>query len=216
MNFPMNPPRLPLFLSLSLLLSGCASHRSRFVEVPPPRQDVAGTTLPAEGIESVRYAENIKAYPVNRYVDPANRRVMHEGHVLYRVETTANWNLHPNRPVRVAAGPIVAVRGAALNASPLPGELRAELSRQKEATGTVISQGERLQQSVSRLQAALDGSQVVAKSQLELKRQLDAANQRIRALEESRGEGTPPPLPDAPASPDAPAWDRPESSKPIP
>ena len=208
----MNPPRFTLILSLSLLLPGCASHRSKFVEVPPPRQDVAGNTLAAEGIESVRYAENIKAYPVNRYVDPANRLVMHEGHVLYRVETTANWNLHPNRPVRVAAGPNVAVRGSALNASPLPGELGAELARQKAATGTVITQGERLQQSVSRLQAALDGSQALAKSQLELRKQLDTANQHIRALEESKGD-TPAPLPESSVSPETPAWDKPAGDK---
>jgi hypothetical protein len=208
----MNPPSLTLILSLSLLLPACASHQSKFIEFPPPRRDVAGTALPADGIESVRYAENIKAYPINRYIDPANRLVMHEGHVLYRVETTANWNLHPNRPVRVAAGPRVAMRGTALNASPLPGELSAELARQKEATGTVITQGERLQQSVSRLQAALDSSQAMAKSQIELKKQLDAANQRIRALEESKGD-TPPPLPEAAASPDAPAWDRPAGDK---
>ena len=208
----MNPPRFTLILPLLLLLPGCASHRSKFVEVPPPRQDVAGTTLPAEGIESVRYAENIKAYPVNRYVDPANRLVMHEGHVLYRVETTANWNLHPNRPVRVAAGPNVTVRGTALNASPLPGELAAELARQKEATGTVITQGERLQQSVSRLQTALDSSQALAKSQLELKEQLAAANQRIQALEQSKND-TRPPSPEASVSPDAPAWDKPAAKK---
>jgi hypothetical protein len=34
--------------------------------------------LPSDAIESVRYAENIKTYPLGRYVDPNNSRIMHE------------------------------------------------------------------------------------------------------------------------------------------
>jgi hypothetical protein len=45
-----------------LLLAGCASKRAPSFAVRP--RAVSGTTLPSEGIESVRYAENIKAYPL--------------------------------------------------------------------------------------------------------------------------------------------------------
>jgi hypothetical protein len=41
-------------------------------------RSVSGTTLPSDAIESVRYAENIKTYPLGRYVDPNNSRIMHE------------------------------------------------------------------------------------------------------------------------------------------
>ena len=152
---PVPPAFLSCCISLAslVLLGGCATH-PKTVVVPPLPRDVPGTTLSSDGIESVRYAENIKAYPVNRYVDPANRGIMHEGHTLYRVETSARWNLRPNQPVAVPLGPLVAVvRNPAAHPAPLPGELTAELARQKEATRTVIVQGERLSGSIDRCKA---------------------------------------------------------------
>lgn len=189
------------------LLAGCATH-PKTVVVPPLPRDVPGTTLPSEGIESVRYAENIKAYPVNRYVDPANRGLMHEGHTLYRVETSARWNLRPNQPVAVPLGPSVAVVcNPAAHPGPLPGELTAELSRQKEATRTVIAQGERLGGSIDRLQSALNQTAEMAQQQRTMQAELTRAQGRIEQLEKDRQERsavggtgdlpTPSPLPTA-------------------
>ena len=58
---------------------------------------VSGTTLATEDMESVRYGENLKAYSIGRYVDPNDGLVMHEAHTVYRVETTAKWNLASQR-----------------------------------------------------------------------------------------------------------------------
>ena len=174
----------------SVALGGCATGHKTVV-VPPLPRDVPGTTLSSDGIESVRYAENIKAYPVNRYVDPANRGVMHEGHTLYRVETSPRWNLRPNQPVNVPLGPAVAVvRNPASHPSPLPGELTAELSRQKEATRTVIAQGERLGGSIDRLQAALSQTAVMAQEQRKMQADLNKAQGRIEQLEKDRSDKT--------------------------
>ena len=204
---------LPRFLSLVglALLGGCATHPKTVLVSPLPR-DVPGTTLASEGIESVRYAENVKAYPINRYVDPANRGVMHEGHTLYRVETSARWNLRPNQPVPVPLGPqAVVVRNAAAHPGPLPGELTAELSRQKEATRTVIAQGERLSGSIDRLQSALNQTAEMTQQQRRMQADLSQAQGRIEQLEKERRERdtsggtanlpTPSPLPTA--TPDA-------------
>ncbi|MDQ3624839.1 MAG: hypothetical protein M3463_20550, partial [Verrucomicrobiota bacterium] len=100
--------KLVLLIPLTLLLAGCASRRAPVVRVTP--HAVPGTTLPSEGMESVRYAENIRAYPLGRYIDPNNSRIMHEGHTLYRVESTSKWNLHPNQPVAVPLGPVTRIR----------------------------------------------------------------------------------------------------------
>lgn len=189
------------------LLAGCATHPKTVLVSPLPR-DVPGTTLPSEGIESVRYAENIKAYPVNRYVDPANRGLMHEGHTIYRVETSARWNLRPNQPVAVPLGPSVAVvRNPAAHPGPLPGELTAELSRQKEATRTVIAQGERLSGSIDRLQNALGQTAEMAQAQQKMQAEITRAQRRIEQLEKDQQERaaaggttdlpTPSPLPTA-------------------
>ncbi len=84
----------------------CASKKPVIVEMPPA---VSGTTLDTADMESVRYGENLKTYSFGRYVDPNDGLVMHEAHTVYRVETTAKWNLHPNMPVNVPGGPVVGI-----------------------------------------------------------------------------------------------------------
>jgi hypothetical protein len=51
---------------------------------PPPTMDNS----------AVRYPEVIHAYHFGRYVDPNDDLVMHEQHVVYRVEQNARWNFH--------------------------------------------------------------------------------------------------------------------------
>jgi hypothetical protein len=145
---------------------------------------VPGTTLPSNGIETVRYTENIKTYPLGRYVDPNNSRVMHEGHSIYRVETTAKWNLHPNEPVAVALGPTIHVSDSALHAAAVGDELVAELNRQKEATKTVIQGGQVVSQKLGELTTALQKTQQIAAQNVQLKQEVNTTKQRLDALEE--------------------------------
>ncbi|MGH7968515.1 MAG: hypothetical protein ACREIC_07305, partial [Limisphaerales bacterium] len=114
-----------------LFLPACATKKPVVVRMP---HSVPGTTLPSEDIESVRYGENLKAYPVGRYVDPNNSLVMHEAHTVYRVETTSKWNLHPNGPASIPAGPVVGIIDPAHKESPVTAEVAAEVNRQKAAT----------------------------------------------------------------------------------
>ena len=143
--------KLILLIPLPILLAACATRHAPVVKMSP--YAVPGTTLPSEGIESVRYAENIKAYPLGRYVDPNNSRIMHEAHSIYRVETTAKWNLHPNAPVSVPLGP-VRVRDTAKTTSPVGNELVAELNQQKEATKAVMQGGQVVSQKLGELAKA--------------------------------------------------------------
>ncbi len=176
-----------LLLSLPFLLVACATKPSRIVDMTA--RSVPGTTLPSDGLESVRYAENIKTYPLGRYVDPNDRRIMHEGHSIYRVETTAKWNFHPNEPV---SGPVVHVRDSARAASPVGNELVAELNRQKEATKTVIQGGHVVSQKLGELTTALQKTQQVAVQNAQLKQEVNTTKQRLDALEEElRKQPTP-------------------------
>jgi len=170
-----------IYLIPVLLLSACASNRRPFVvQMPRP---VPGTTLPTEGIESVRYSENLKAYNVGRYVDPNNQLVMHERHAVYRVETTAQWNLHPNAPATVALGPAVQIVDPARVDGPTTAEVIAEVNRQKEATQTVIEQGKRLNDSLTQISSALDASKQVAEQNRQLKTEIDLTKHRLDLLE---------------------------------
>ena len=176
-----------IYLIPLLLLSACASNRTpRLLNMSHP---VPGTTLPSDDIESVRYSENIKAYNVGRYVDPNNALVMHERHVVYRVETTAKWNLHPNAPATVALGPAVQIIDPARKEGPTTAEVIAEVNRQKAATQTVIDQGKRLNDSLMHISSALDASKQVAEQNRQLKTDLDLTKQRLDLLEtEIRGQ----------------------------
>ena len=176
-----------IYLIPLLLLSACASNRTpRLLNMSHP---VPGTTLPGDDIESVRYSENIKAYNVGRYVDPNNAFVMHERHVVYRVETTAKWNLHPNAPTTVALGPAVQIIDPARKDGPTTAEVIAEVNRQKAATQTVIDQGKRLNDSLMHISSALDASKQVAEQNRQLRSEIDLTKQRLDLLEtEIRGQ----------------------------
>ena len=179
-----------LILMTVALLSGCASNRAPSVGVRP--RAVPGTTLPSEGIESVRYAENLKAYPLARYIDPNNRRLMHEAHTIYRVETTPRWNLHSDRLATIQRGPAFRSSNRDNHAGPERDELIVELNRQKETTRAVIQGSQAVSQKLSQLGESVQQTKQVAAENIVLKREVDAAQQRLNALEaESRRQKLP-------------------------
>jgi len=170
-----------IYLIPLLLLSACASnHNPGVLNMSRP---VPGTTLTGDYIESVRYSENIKAYNLGRYVDPNNALVMHERHVIYRVETTAKWNLHPNAPATVALGPAVQIIDPARKDGPTTAEVIAEVNRQKAATQTVIEQGKRLNDTLTQISTALDANKQVAEQNRQLTTEIDLTKQRLDFLE---------------------------------
>jgi hypothetical protein len=164
-----------------ILLCACASKRPAVVQMP---RTTAGTTLPREGLETVRYGENVKAYPIGRYIEPNNRLVMHEAHTVYRVETTAKWNLHPNAPVNIPTGPVVQIIDPARKESPVSPEVVAEVSKQKEATQTVIEQGNRINQTLSQLSQNLSATKQVADENAQLRQEVSSTRRRLEVLEE--------------------------------
>ena len=173
--------KLILILVPVILLSACATKKPVVVQMP---RSVPGTILPADNIESVRYGENIKAYPIGRYVEPNNRLVMHEAHTVYRVETTAKWNLHPNAPVHVPTGPVVQIIDPARKDSPLTPEVVAEVNKQKDATKAVIEQGNRMNQTLGQLSQSVAAARQVAEENLQLKQEVGSTKQRLEALED--------------------------------
>ena len=173
--------KLALLIPFPFLLVACATKPVRLVETSP--RAVPGTTLSSDGVESVRYAENIKAYPLGRYVDPNNSRIMHEGHSVYRVETTAKWNLHPNQPVSMPLGP-VHVRDKARTTAPIGDELVAQLNQQKEATKAMVQGGQAVSQKLGELAIKMQQTQEIAAQNAALKQEVNTAKQRLDALEE--------------------------------
>jgi hypothetical protein len=145
---------------------------------------VPGTLLPAQGIESIRYSENLKGYPIGRYVDPNNNLIMHERHTIYRVETTAKWNLHPSGPVSVPLGPVLGVIDPAYRTAPADAEILAEINKQKAATQALLDQGARFDQTLSQFSGAFQVIKQIGEQNLQLRQELTTAQKRLEALEE--------------------------------
>lgn len=140
-----------------LLVSGCSTVEKKTAAVSPPASPrpvvapVAGTQLEQQGAEQVRHGEALKAYPINRYIDPNDPNVMHEGHVVYRREASAGWNLNPNAPTVVPLGPALAVAEGARTPNPLPAELEQKIAEQNQLMATLIEQNESLSKELGRL-----------------------------------------------------------------
>jgi ribosomal protein L12E/L44/L45/RPP1/RPP2 len=172
--------RILIFIPL-ILLPACASKKPIVVQMP---HSVPGTTLATDDMESVRYGENLKAYSFGRYIDPNDGLVMHEAHTVYRVETTAKWNLHPNAPVTVPSGPVVGIIDPAHRDSPVTPEVVAEVDRQKAATMALIVQGQRMNEALNQLSKTLSATAQVAAENVQLKNEATATEKRLDALEE--------------------------------
>lgn len=146
-----------LVCAVAVLVGGCATTETKTVSAAPPVTPaatvapVAGTQLDQNNIEKVRHGDSLKAYPVNRYVDPNNPNVMHEGHVIYRREQPAGWNLNPNAPTVVPLGPALAVADGARQPNPLPAELEQKMAEQNQLMASLIEQNESLSKELARL-----------------------------------------------------------------
>lgn len=171
--------RMLFFIPL-ILLSACASKKPVVVQMP---RSVPGTILTTGDRESVRYGENLKAYSFGRYVEPNEGLVMHEAHTVYRVETTAKWNLHPNAPANVPGGPVVGIIDPAHKDSPVTPEVVAEVYRQKAATTALIVQGQRMNQALNQLSKTLSVTAQVSVENAQLKSEVTTTEKRLDALE---------------------------------
>lgn len=147
-----------LICAVAVFVGGCATTETKTVSATPPPvappakvAPVAGTQLDQANIEKVRHGDSLKAYPVNRYVDPNNPQVMHEGHVIYRREQPAGWNLSPNAPTVVPLGPVLAVADGARQPHPLPAELEQKMAEQNQLMASLIEQNESLSKELARL-----------------------------------------------------------------
>lgn len=139
------------------LCGGCATAEKKIAVIAPPAlpakpaAPIAGTQLDQNNSEKVRYGDAMKAYPINRYVDPNDPNVMHEGHVIYRREIGGGWNLNPNAPTVVPLGPVLAVADGAKQPNPLPAELEQKMAEQNQLMASLIEQNESLSKELVRL-----------------------------------------------------------------
>ena len=167
-----------LFLIPFLLIAACASRPSKKVNIVSlnPSASVASP-------DGLRTGEQLREYRFGRYVDPGDPLVMHEGHPVYRVETSANWNLRSGdnsaslrRAIQVPAS--VSANDAVV----------AEVNKQRVATRAFTEQAATLNVRLGEMAQAASQTQELAKQNLTLRRDVAALRERLDALDSALRE----------------------------
>ena len=169
-----------ILLTPFLMLAACASvapRKAAIVALAPPS--------PPVNVTGLRTGEQLREYRFGCYVDPGEPLVMHEGHPVYRVETSAGWNLRPGggdaAPSRVtAAQPAVLANDAVV----------AEVNKQRAATRLITEQTTMLNQRIGEMTQAAARSQELGKQSLLLQRDITALRERMDSLEAQRPKPT--------------------------
>jgi hypothetical protein len=147
---------------------------------------------PATDNSAVRYPEVLHAYHVGRYADPNDDLIMHEQHIVYRVEENTRWNFHPGP----ADGSLPALpsRDAAFAPAPFNDSILAEVNSQKAATAQIMMQARTLSAALAQFQTALQQTKTNIQETLILRASVNDMRRRLDALESTPGQLRPPPI----------------------
>ena len=165
----------PYYLIPLLLLSACST---------TPKLTLHPQQTPATSADDVRYPEVLHAYHVGRYADPNDDLIMHEQHVVYRVEENTRWNFHPG-PMdgNLPASPS---RDAAFVPAPVNDDILAEVNSQRLATTQIMLQARTLSAALAQFQAALQQTKTNLQETVILRASVNQMKQRLDALESAQ------------------------------
>jgi hypothetical protein len=179
-----------LFMPLILVvLSGCQSKQTvALVPSGAGQAAVAGKNLAvgsAASAGTLRQSETVKAYGINRYIDTADSRVMHERHAIYRLEQQPAWiTRSPRNQNEIILGPVVGLRKPEYAPEPLPGEISREIFQTRRGIEEANEGMKDLRESQEKLTSSVE---TIAKNTAEGERKLTALvsvlNKRVKHLE---------------------------------
>ena len=180
---------LPLFF-----LTACSSPPRLALQPQPPALNAGDST--------VRYPEVVRAYHFGRYVDPDDDLVMHERHVVYRVEQNTRWDFHSGPPDgNVPAWP--PARDAAFSPTPVNDAVLAEVNAQRLATVQILLEARTLSAALAQFQAALQQTKTNFQETARLRATVIEMKQRLDALETAQKPSPPPPVSETNEPPDS-------------
>jgi hypothetical protein len=140
--------------------------------------------LPPMDTAAVRYPEILHAYHIGRYADPNDDLIMHEQHVVYRVEENTRWNFHPG-PVDGNL-PALPPRDAAFAPAPVNDAILAEVNSQRLATTQIMMQARTLSAALSQFQTALQQTKTNFQETVILRATVNDMKQRLDALQSAQ------------------------------
>jgi len=144
---------------------------------------------PTANADGIRYPEVLHAYHVGRYADPNDDLIMHEQHVVYRVEENTRWDFHPGP----ADGnlPALPSRDAAFAPVPVNDSILAEVNSQKAATAQIMMEARTLSAALAQFQTALQQTKTNLQETLILRASVNAMKQRLDALQSAQEQQPP-------------------------
>lgn len=185
------------WLLLLIILTGCQSKPT--VMLAPSRIRLPGAavqmrstrSVPIGALGNLRQSETVKAYGVNRYIDVADSRLMHERHAVYRLEQQPAWMTRsPKNQTEVILGPIVGLRKPEYAPEPMPGETSREIFQARRGIQEANEGMHDLRDSQLKLTSDVE---TIAKNTAEAERKLtlvlSVLNERVKHLE---GDNSPP------------------------
>jgi hypothetical protein len=181
-----------LFLPFVLLcVAGCQSKQT--VMFAPSRGRGFATTserqssnpAPIGTVGNLRETEAVKVYGINRYVDAADSRIMHERHAIYRLEQQPSWiTRSPRNQHEVILGSIVGLRKPEYAPEPMPGEISREIVQARRGIEEANEGMKGLRESQEKLAQSVES---LAKGDAEAERKLTTVisvlNERVKRLE---------------------------------
>lgn len=200
--------QLPIFLSvLAFTLSSCVSKKPvvQTQSLPPGTELLEN--IPMESNARVMRTAEVKAYPIARYVDPQNKDIMHEKHVIYRRERPETWRLYANYEEPITIGPL-GVRNPIAKRNPSGQELTAELNKQKLVSEQLLRVMERANSGDARAQELMRMAKGMETNNKELLKKMDEYNKslsqmrtEIDTMKQAKLVDVEVPQPPAPAAP---------------
>lgn len=156
-------------------------HTAETQPSPPPYDFIED--IPMESTASVQRPSDIRAYPVGRYVDAANKDVLHERHVIYRRERPEQWRLNSDQGSGILLGPTVGLRNPVALPNPSPQALSAELNTQRLITRQLLDIQQRASAGDERARELLIQAAAMRDNQEKLLALVKTYNTRLDSLQ---------------------------------
>jgi len=181
-----------VFLPLILLcVAGCQSKQtvmlapSRGVGVATAGEHQTGGPAARGAGGILRQTEAVKVYGMNRYVDAADSRIMHERHAIYRLEQQPSWiTRSPRNQNEVILGSIVGLRKPEYAPEPMPGETSREILQARRGIEEANEGMKGLRESQEKLAGSVESlAKETADAERKLTTVVSVLNERVKRLE---------------------------------
>jgi hypothetical protein len=171
----------PYYLIPLLFLSACSTAPKPTLSLQPPS---------AVNTNGIRYPEVLHAYHVGRYADPNDDLLMHEQHIIYRVEENTRWDLHPGPAENSPPAP--PTHDAAFAPTPVNDAILAEVNSQRLATAQIMMQARTLSAALLQFETALQQTKTNFQETARLRVTVNDMQKRLAALAAAQSQ---PPAP---------------------